>query len=222
MNKHLVLCPLPHEAKALRQHLQELGHPALPITRNGQSAWNLPTLSTLLAVGGHGKAEFAARTQFFIQNSKGLNLVVCAGVAGALDPNLKHGDVVVAQSTVEHDFQLKFKQQNLPQFPGSKTHIQKLRGLIINATHIGPIASGDEDILSRQRAQEIYDQTKGAIAVAWEGAGGARAAQLSQLDYLEIRGISDLCDGQTFEDFKIHLQVSMKAVAKTLLQVLTH
>ncbi len=222
MNKYLVLCPLAHEAKALRQYLLEFGHMAQPITRKGQSAWSLPTLSTLLAVGGHGKAEFAARTQFFIQNSKDLNLVVCAGVAGALDLQLKHGDVVVAQNTVEHDFQLKFKQQNLPHFPGSKTYIQRIRDLKIKTAHIGAIASGDEDILSRQRAQEIYEQSGGALAVAWEGAGGARAAQLSQLDYLEIRGISDLCNGQTLGDFKVHFQVAMKAVAKTLLQVLTH
>ena len=221
MTKHLILCPLPHEGKALRQSFQELGHTCHPLNIKGQNAWDIPTLSTVLAVGGHGKALFAARSQFFIQNLKGLELLICAGSAGALDAQLHYGDVVVAQSTVEHDYQLKFKPQSLPDFPGSPNCLQKIEALKIQNTFIGKIASGDEDILTRQRAQEIWDLTGGALAVAWEGAGGARAAQLSQLEYLEIRGISDRCDSQTFEDFKVHFQGAMQKVAKTLLQVLT-
>jgi len=221
MIQHLILCPLSHETKALREYLQELGHTAQPMSIGKQGAWSLPSLSAVLAVGGHGKAQFAATSQFLIQNINTLKLLICAGVAGALDLQLTHGDVVVGQTTVEHDFRLKFKKQDLPEFHGSQIHIQKLVELKTLSTHIGKIASGDEDILNRERAQEIYDQTGGAIAVAWEGAGGARAARLSDLDYLEIRGISDLCDGQTLEDFKIHFHGAMKAVAQTLEQILT-
>jgi len=44
--------------------------------------------------------------------------------------------------------------------------------------HIGPIASGDEDIVDSVRAIEVRTATE-ALCVAWEGSGGARAAQVS-------------------------------------------
>jgi nucleoside phosphorylase len=55
------------------------------------------------------------------------------------------------------------------------------------------IASGDEDIVTIERAAELHTQT-GAVAVAWEGAGVARACLFSQIPYLEIRGITDTAD----------------------------
>ena len=43
------------------------------------------------------------------------------------------------------------------------------------------------------RASELHSRS-GALAVAWEGTGGARAAAFSRVPYLEIRGISDMAD----------------------------
>jgi hypothetical protein len=52
--------------------------------------------------------------------------------------------------------------------------------------HYGMIASGDEDIVTIERAAELHTQT-GAVAMAWEGAGVARACLFSQIPYLEIQ-----------------------------------
>jgi len=50
------------------------------------------------------------------------------------------------------------------------------------AVHV--IASGDEDVVTSKRAQEIRDQT-GAACVAWEGSGAARAALFNGIGSLE-------------------------------------
>ncbi|MDP7533166.1 MAG: hypothetical protein QGI88_05265 [SAR202 cluster bacterium] len=78
--------------------------------------------------------------------------------------------------------------------------------------HFGPVASGDEGIMGVERANEIVDAT-GAVAVAWEGAGGARACEFSGVPFVEIRGISDLADESSNTDFYENLPFAMKNLA---------
>ena len=46
----------------------------------------------------------------------------------------------------------------------------------------------------------------GALAVAWEGAGGARACHFSGIPFLEIRGITDSADSDAASDFRATLE----------------
>lgn len=62
---------------------------------------------------------------------------------------------------------------------------------------------------------EIQEKTK-ALALAWEGAGGARAASFNNKLYLEIRGITDVADNDAPIDFKENLKQSMENVARFL------
>ena len=82
--------------------------------------------------------------------------------------------------------------------------------------HFGIIASGDEDIVARTRAQQLKDQF-GATAVAWEGAGGARACAFIGIPFIEIRGITDVANDDAPEDFNENLQTAMRNVAHVLL-----
>jgi len=53
----------------------------------------------------------------------------------------------------------------------------------------------------------------GALAVAWEGAGGARACHFSGIPFLEIRGITDSADSDAASDFGANLEGAMRNVA---------
>ena len=55
-----------------------------------------------------------------------------------------------------------------------------------------------------------------AFAVAWEGAGGARAAEFSGVPYLEIRGISDGADSDAATNFREYLPLAMKNIATVI------
>ena len=79
------------------------------------------------------------------------------------------------------------------------------------------MASGDEDIVERSRAEEIHGKT-GAIAIAWEGAGGARASQFSGVPYLELRVISDAADHEAPKDFDENLENVMKHIGWMLIR----
>lgn len=220
----LILCPLVQELKYLLEKLdtedikyneKQVG--PLKVYECKEQKW-------LIAQGGHGKTQFAVHTQFFIHQLEIVDAIICAGCAGALSREIKTYDLVIAEKTVEHDFQLRFFKRPDPEFPAEKNLIQKLQQAASNLTeksfrvHTGIVASGDEDIVDEIRGQELIEQTK-AIAVAWEGAGGARACKLSQVPYIELRGITDGADANVMPNFDRDLKIVMSNIADLLLRL---
>jgi adenosylhomocysteine nucleosidase len=173
-------------------------------------------------VGGHGKTQLAVHTQHLIEQMPELRAVVCAGAAGALDGQLVLGDVVVGTSTIEHDYKIRFVQRPLPRH---EADAQLLREFRVAADQpgrefsvlFGAIASGDEDIIAPARALELREAT-GALCVAWEGAGAARAASFSGLPFLEVRAITDGADRAAAADFQENLEHSMPNLGHLLLK----
>jgi len=218
MQPVLILTPLAIEHAALCSALNtgetsaESDHHGVKVIRD---------LNFDLAVGGHGKVQFALSTQLLIQK---LNprLVVCAGAAGRLDPSLAPLDVVISDVTIEHDYNLRFIERPLPRFPADMKVLEKLRrshewpGFRV---HFGPLASGDEDILSEGRAAEIRNLT-GARAVAWEGAGGARACRMHGVPFVEVRAITDAADAEAPRAFAENVKFGMRNVAEVLRQLI--
>ena len=145
--------------------------------------YHIPRLNAVLALGGHGKTQFAIQTQFYIHHFGNIDSVFCVGCAGAIDQKVSILDVVIAEKTLEHDFKLKFISRALPAFAGDLKLLAKFSKLKLDGfqIHIGILASGDEDVVDLVRAKEIKEQTQ-ALAVAWEGAGGARASKWCEGD----------------------------------------
>ena len=115
-----------------------------------------------MAPGGHGKTQCAIQAQYLIGRFSSVELVICAGAAGSLSSQLSVGDVVVGTETVKHDYRLLFASRPLPRFPAHGPSIDTLRRLAhrVSGFHVAfeVIASGDEDIVTTERAQAIRDQ----------------------------------------------------------------
>ena len=58
----------------------------------------------------------------------------------------------------------------------------------------------------------------GGLAVAWEGAGGARAAQKYSIPFVEVRAVTDLADHSAPKDFKANLEVAMAHLTEVLIE----
>jgi adenosylhomocysteine nucleosidase len=151
--------------------------------------------------------------------------VICAGAAGSLTQELSVGDVVVGTETVEHDYRLLFATRPLPRFCG---HVQSIEDLRRSAHSVsgfgvafGVIASGDEDVVTSARAQAIRDQT-GAVCVAWEGSGAARAARFNGIGSLEIRAVTDAADKQSPQCFDRNLPIAIANLASLMRLWLEH
>src|SRR5262245_14117828 len=175
----LVMVPLRKELDYVLGAYTRLKHRALGSALGRLQVVRLPDLGLTLAAGGTGKAQFAVQTQHLLDANSGWDLVICAGAAGALADEVVVGDVVVATATVEHDYQNKFDSRPLPRFGGAPAVIAELRLVSEQQSfgvHFGTVASGDEDVVDPARRLALCGQTK-ALAVAWEGAGGARACR---------------------------------------------
>lgn len=176
-------------------------------------------MNLTVAEGGQGKPQFALQTQHLIENGRDWNVVVCAGSAGGLNNDFKVGDVVVATETIEHN--TKWSVGKAPRrFCGSAELVSNLRGAGASIssfrTHFAAIASGDEDVISQERRQDLREST-GASAVAWEGAGGTKAAEFSTIPFVEIIGISDMADQTLGTKFIDNLPMAMRSVAELVI-----
>ena len=220
ISKTLIVTPLKNEFSALTEYLISKGHVMEELAGKTASAW-FGDFALVVSVAGHGKAQFASTTQYLIDGCGPFDLVIAAGAAGALDGNLLPGDVVIATETVEHDYKMRFHgDAPAPRHPCSS----EVRVSIAHAhpksssfrLHIGAIASGDEDVVDAGRAKELHKQTD-ALCVAWEGAGGAKAAQFNGIPFIEIRAVTDAADGEAPESYRIHLADAVKNIGRVLL-----
>jgi adenosylhomocysteine nucleosidase len=214
--KILTMVPIQPEIDFLLQACTEKGFHTQDSVIGRLPVVHLPELDVTLACGGLGKVQFAVQTQHLLDVCPDWDLVICAGAAGALVDGLSVGDVVVATKTVEHDIHNGFGKPLLPKFSSAKVVVSALRSMAPPGNsfrvHFGPIASGDEDVVDADRRRTLHRRT-GALAVAWEGAGGARACHFSQVPFVEIRGISDRADSSAASDFEANLGGAMTNVA---------
>ena len=216
----LIVTPLRRELEGVVRVFRGAGHVGAVDRLGPIDVVRFPELATIVAMSGFAKAQSAAQTQYLVDRVGPLDVVVCAGVSGALSPALKVGDVVVGTTTVEHDLRRRFVPRPPPEFSADDRVVAGLRHAAAIATlpfgvHFGRIASGDEDVVAPDRARELAEQT-GALCVAWEGAGVARACQLSGVGFVELRGVTDGADASAPADFERHLDRATGNVAALL------
>lgn len=215
----LVITPLQKELEPLVEGCLRLGFPAENGTVGRLPVVQFPGLGLSVARGGIGKAQFALQTQHLIDAGPGWSRVICAGAAGALADELAVGDVVIARETIEHDYNNKFSQRPKPRFTGDAGSLAALQAVspALDAfkIHFGLVASGDEDVVDGER-RNVLRQSMEALAVAWEGAGGARACAFSQVPFVEIRGITDTADHNAATSFGTNLALAMDNIAQLL------
>ncbi len=221
----LIVTPMKEELDFLLHSCTKRGFHAESATVGRLPVVQLPDLGVTLARGGLGKVQFAIQTQHLLDTCSDWDLIICAGAAGALADGVLVGDVVVATTTVEHDYNNKFNERALPKFDGARAAIADLKSVSHStdtfSVHFGPIASGDEDVVEIERKRMLHEST-GALAVAWEGVGGAKACAFSNLPFVEIRGVTDTADHNAASDFEKNLEVAMSNLAMLIISWTNH
>ena len=215
----LISVPLKKELSLLLSSFEAHGTSFIKKQDQGRWYWQTNDLPIIFCIGGHGKSQFALQTQFWINKFQEIKHLITIGSAGSLSENTLPLDVVIATEIREHDYLQKMNPlASLPCFPTDTSLLNKLNDFHSEGftAHQGAIASGDEDIVSKQRASELNKKT-GALAVAWESAGGARSAQFNKLPYSEIRGITDNSQKNVSSDFFKNLPQAMEHCTQVLL-----
>jgi adenosylhomocysteine nucleosidase len=135
----------------------------------------------LLAYAGAGPANAEHASRLLI--AKGVKKLISWGCAAALSPQLKQGDLVLANQLLSEQHQI-FNSN-----PLWMKHLHQLldKQLTIND---GNLAESSHIISTHSDKQLIFHQT-GAVALDMESCAVAKTAQQANLPYLAIRAIAD-------------------------------
>lgn len=160
---------------------------------------------------GVGKVNAAVTTQILIDRF-GVETLLFTGVAGALDPQLNIGDIVVSTECMQHDMDvtaLGFPRGVIPYEDKSvfaadagllKLASESADRLFHGRVKQGRVLSGDQFIASRELVGELHREL-GGTCTEMEGAAVAQACSMNGIPFVIIRSMSDKADGSAHVNF---------------------
>jgi len=190
----------------------------------------LNKIPCVAVLSGVGKVHAALCTQTLIIKYKP-DFILNIGVAGGIDENVKIGDIVVARSIIQHDFDIpsflcgkKHKFSNT-EIPCSSWIVEKILDSTKNIKdtniHNGTIVTGDQFINSTNKLLKLKNDFKG-IACDMEAGGVAQTCFMNKVDFGVIKSISNNADSNAKTDFSEFTEKSSKNVASVLYNFLNH
>ena len=189
-----------------------------------------------LLLCGCGKVNAALSATLLAGHAKVARILV-TGLSGGLAAGLKVGDIVIADSFVQHDMDARplFPQHEIP-FEGfsmieAGTELRQLLtgaarqmlatqrppGLENSGVFEGLVVSGDQFVSSQESRSRILNTLQKACAVDMESAAIAQVCRAADLPLGVMRVISDSADGSAHLDFTHFVEYSAsKACAETV------
>lgn len=183
----------------------------------------------ILTKSGVGKVNAARATQIMIDHYA-IEYLVNVGAAGALNPMLQIGDIVIGEKLVQHDFDITAFGHSKGYITGIGDKIQsdlqlvnqfeESMQIVDGGTYKivkGIIASGDIFCTDISMKNKIYTKFD-AECVEMEGAAIAQVCYLNQIPFVIIRSISDTPNGENAITFDQYLKLASERCAQFLRQ----
>ena len=174
----------------------------------------------ILLQTGIGKVNAAIGTQIMIDRFD-VDKIVMTGLAGALMPNLRRGDIVVANSVVQYDFDLTAFGRRYGELPDVGRTIEVDQKLVKYACYafddvfkgtsdppllvVGTVISGDRFVTNPSQIEWLQREF-GAVATEMEGAAVGYTCHLNDVPFMLIRTISDTGGVGATDDFEDYLK----------------
>lgn len=153
---------------------------------------------------GVGKVNAALITQAMIDHFK-VDAIINTGIAGGLDPSLKHMSVVLGKELTYHDFDLQFLKKFFPYkevFSSDERLVSLMEEVFSDRDlRLGKIVTGDQFISSKEKQLQLREDFNGTC-VEMEGAAIAHVCDANDIPFLSIRSISDFADDEGEEDYE--------------------
>lgn len=155
----------------------------------------------------------AATTATALIERFGVDSIVFTGVAGGLGPGVNVGDVVVADSFLQHDLDASpiFPRHEVPlygkaRFATDTALTERLAAAVRQALpsaklHRGLIVSGDRFVATSPESRALRQALPDALAVEMEGAAIAQVCHDYGVAYAAVRTISDRADDDATGNF---------------------
>jgi adenosylhomocysteine nucleosidase len=174
--------------------------------------WNIDAVAVLSRIG----KVAAAITATVLVEKFGVTHILFTGVAGSADVNVRVGDVVIADSLVQHDMdaaplfpRFEVPLTSLSRFASDVDTSARLAGAaqrFLEGTsgprlHSGLIGSGDQFIHDATRLAALKNALPDLLAVEMEGAAVAQACFELGVPFAVVRTISDNANDSAATDF---------------------
>lgn len=159
-----------------------------------------------------GKVAAAATATALIERFH-VDRIVFTGVAGGLAPGVNRGDVVVADSFLQHDLDASpiFPRYEVPlygtdRFATDVALTAQLAAAVQRAlpgahAHRGLLVSGDRFVSSSAESRLLQAALPDALAVEMEGAAFAQVCHDYGVPFAAVRTVSDRADDDAHGDF---------------------
>ena len=181
----------------------------------------------IITLSGIGKVNAARTTQILIDKLN-VECIINVGSAGALNPILNIGDIVLGNKLIQHDFDITAFNHKKGYITGVGDYLEcnedlvkqfeKITNNIENKeykTITGIIASGDIFCTEINMKNKIYSKFN-AECVEMEGAAIAQVAYLCNIPFIVIRSISDSPNGNNAIVFDEFVKLASARCAKIL------
>jgi adenosylhomocysteine nucleosidase len=168
--------------------------------------------AVVVCKSGVGKVNAAVTTQILIDHFA-VEAVIFTGVAGALDPELNIGDIVISSECMQHDMDvtalgfprgvIPYEETSVFAADADLMELATASGnkLFKGRVKQGRVLSGDQFIASREIVSQLHTELEG-MCTEMEGAAVAQVCSMNQIPYVVIRSMSDKADGSAHVNFK--------------------
>jgi len=181
----------------------------------------------IIAYSKIGKVNSALTAATMIEKFE-IDVMLFSGVAGAINENLKIGDLIIATKLCQHDLDITAFGHPYGYVPESKVFVESDERLNKVAKKVakkldiklleGIIATGDQFIANPERKEWIR-KTFNADALEMEGASVGFVCDALGVPFFILRAISDSADMDAGFDFDKFLEGSAKNSAKFLMKM---
>ncbi|WP_288846074.1 5'-methylthioadenosine/adenosylhomocysteine nucleosidase [uncultured Fructobacillus sp.] len=202
-----IITPMPEEKKALTNAIQnpvEKSFADLTVLVGEYAGQEI-----FLAESGIGKVAAATATTILTQVFH-VDVVINTGSAGALQPKLAIGDLVIGTKLTYFDADVTVFGYDFGQLPAQPAYFEADADLVkafeaLTDSQAGLIVSGDS-FVQQDKKEEIKQHFPKALLAEMEGAAVAQVATRFNVPFIVLRGVSDLANGEssvTFDEFVV-------------------
>jgi adenosylhomocysteine/aminodeoxyfutalosine nucleosidase len=185
-------------------------------------------LDVVVAYSKIGKV-FSTLTATTLIEHFGCDTLLFSGVAGGINPQLKIGDLIVANKLSQHDLDITAFGHPFGYVPEGSVYVptdERLKNIALEVANDngikiieGIIATGDQFVADETR-KEFISSIFNADALEMEGASVAVVCDALNVPYLILRAISDTADMDAGFNFDEFLETSAKNSADFLIKII--
>lgn len=229
-----ILAALEEEIAGVREGLGVLNATCRAGRDFWEATWNQEPV--YLGRSGVGKVSAAMAMQAMLDLFP-VEAVVFIGLAGALQPELEMGDLVLATENIQHDVNRPASARDWRNelHPGRVVYPSDA-GLLARAeialTTVpwppswrpprivkGRILTGDRVVARVERGRQLLEELQG-VAVEMEGAAAAQVCAFNGVPFFALRCISDQADEHVTDDFQANLNHACRILTEAALALI--